>query len=230
MFKSIHFGIVLLEVCYLAEDMNHDELIAFLKDRLRHPLPGKEAHLQMAPQPIDLRRFDPKVPHHHRKGAVLLVFYPGRSEVLFPLIKRPVYKGVHSGQIALPGGKMDPGDTDIIHTALREAQEEVAVNAERVQILGKLTDLYIPTSNFLVTPVIGAIHEVPEFVPEIREVDMILPTQLDFILNSKRRQRTILKINQELELDTPYFDLHGEIVWGATAMILSELAHLLAEG
>ena len=95
---------------------------------------------------------------------------------------------------------MDPGDTDIFHTALREAQEEVAVNAERVQIIGRLTDLYIPTSNFLVTPVIGAIHEVPEFVPEIREVDMILPTQLDFILNSERRQRTIFENQSRIRI------------------------------
>lgn len=183
----------------------------------------------MAPQPIDRRRFDSKIPVHHRKGAVLLVFYQGKSDVLFPLIKRPVYQGVHSGQIALPGGKMDPGDTDIVHTALREAQEEVSVNAERVQIIGKLTDLYIPTSNFLVTPVIGALHEPPKFVPEIREVELILPTPLDFVLHPERRRRTQLKISQEVVLDTPYFDFHGQVVWGATAMILSEVALLLNE-
>ncbi|NVJ87323.1 MAG: CoA pyrophosphatase [Algoriphagus sp.] len=210
--------------------MTHAEIVHFLKNRLEKDLPGQAAHLEMAPQPVDMRRFQPKVPSNHRKGAVLLLLYPSNEGVLFPLIKRPVYQGVHSGQIALPGGKMDKTDPDLFYTALREAEEEVAVQSRKVEILGKLSELYIPTSNFLVTPVIGSILEIPEFVPEEREVEQVLPTGLDLVLEPSRKKRTILQLAERLELDTPYFDLHGEIVWGATAMILSELEHLLREG
>ncbi|TFV97483.1 CoA pyrophosphatase [Algoriphagus kandeliae] len=210
--------------------MTHSEIVTFLQQRLASKLPGQVAHLEMAPQPVDMRRFQPKVPESHRKGAVLLLLYPSEEGVMFPLIKRPVYPGVHSGQIALPGGKMDQEDSNIIYTALREAEEEVAVNRERIEILGQLSDLYIPTSNFLVTPVLGSINEIPQFVPEEREVDAILPTGLDLLLEPSRRKRTLLKLSNNLQLDTPYFDLHGEIVWGATAMILSELVKLIQEG
>lgn len=209
--------------------MIHSEIVNFLQRRLAEDLPGQSAHLKMAPQPVDMRRFQPKIPSNHRKGAVLVLLYPHEEGVMFPLIKRPVYQGVHSGQIALPGGKMDKTDADLFQTALREAEEEVAVESGKVKLLGKLSDLYIPTSNFLVTPILGSIAEVPKFIPEEREVDAILPTGLNLLLEPDRRKRTILNLGNKFHLDTPYFDLHGEIVWGATAMILSELSHLLEE-
>ena len=207
--------------------MRFEEALQRIKEGVEKPLPGKEAHLKMSPQPVDARRFDPKIPQTHRRSAVLILLYPQGKDAFFPLIKRPVYRGAHSGQIALPGGKMEPTDPDIIYTALREAEEEVAVNPEKVSVLGKLSNLYIPTSNFLVTPILGFSEEIPDFIPEVREVQRILPTALKSLFDEPLRQRKQLKISPDLELDTPFFEIDQEMVWGATAMILSELIELL---
>lgn len=207
--------------------MNFDEAIHRIKERISKPLPGKNAQLKMSPQPVDERRFDLLTPKSHRKGAVLLMIYPEGNQAFFPLIKRPNYPGVHGGQIALPGGKMDPTDADLIYTALREAEEEVAINPQKVTVLGSLTDLYIPASNFLVKPVIAFSEEIPDFVPEAREVQQILPTPLLSLFDKGILMRKKLIVNQGLELDTPYFEIQKEMVWGATAMILSEFLEIL---
>jgi 8-oxo-dGTP pyrophosphatase MutT (NUDIX family) len=205
--------------------------IDLVKERLfqalKGPLPGKEAHLQMSPQPVDLRRFSPLPPADHRKSGVLLLFYPENGVGFFPLIKRPIYPGVHSGQVALPGGKMEPEDPDVIFTALREAEEEIGIDAGKVQVVGRLSDLYIPTSNFLVSPVVGFLEESPSFIAEQKEVSRIIKTQVRTIMQPGIKQKTQLEITAGFRLDTPYFAIDGEVVWGATAMILSELLHLL---
>jgi hypothetical protein len=115
--------------------MDFKEVLDLLERGMKLPLPGKAAHLKMSPNPIDLRRFDPILPVDYRKGAVLILVYPENQKAFFPLIKRPDYPGVHSGQIALPGGKMEPGDADIIQTALREASEEVGIDPFHVRII-----------------------------------------------------------------------------------------------
>ena len=207
--------------------MQIDLLREQLFHALQHPLPGKEAHLHMSPQPVDMRRFSGKIPANHRKSGVLLLFYPESGKGFFPLIKRPVYPGVHSGQVALPGGKLEPTDPDVIFTALREAEEEIGIDAGKVEVLGRLSDLYIPTSNFLVSPVIGFLSETPSFIPEQKEVARVIKTELRTIFQPQIKQRTFLELGGGMRLDTPYFAIDGEIVWGATAMILSELLHLL---
>lgn len=207
--------------------MEIDRLVPQLLAALRKPLPGKEAHLRMSPQPVDWRRFTLHIPETHRKSGVLLLIYPEEGIGFFPLIKRPVYAGVHSGQIALPGGKMEPGDPDVTFTALREAEEEIGIDAGKVEVLGKLSDLYIPTSNFLVTPVIGLISDKPRFVPEQKEVAKIISTAIYSLTAPEKIKHTELSVGDGIRLNTPYFDISGEIVWGATAMILSELLLLL---
>lgn len=207
--------------------MRFPELIRRLELGFARPLPGKAAHYFMAPTPIDPQRFDPLIPEDHRKGAVLILFYPGLDEVFFPLIKRPEYEGVHSGQIAFPGGKYEMGDADLRFTALREAQEEVGVDPSQVQILGEMTSLYIPPSNFLVSPFIGIAQQKPNFVPEIKEVDRILLPTLKELLSPSIKKQKKFHFSRHLILDTPYFEIDGEVVWGATAMMLSELLHLL---
>lgn len=181
----------------------------------------------MAPVPIDLRRFDPVLPENHRKSGVLLLFYPDGKSTFFPLIKRPEYLGFHSGQVGFPGGKMELEDENIIQTALREAEEEVGVVRSSVQVLGTLSDLYIPASNFLVSPVVGFLEKRPDMVPEAKEVSRIIHTELPILLNPEIRKQKILELGPNIRLDTPYFEIEREVVWGATAMILSELIHLL---
>jgi 8-oxo-dGTP pyrophosphatase MutT (NUDIX family) len=207
--------------------MTIDHLKALLQDGFTKDLPGKEAHVKMAPQPLDLRRFTTAFVEPPKKSGVLLLFYPDEGAVYFPLIKRPQYPGVHSGQVGFPGGKMEPTDPDILFTALREAEEEIGIDAGKVEVLGRLSDLYIPTSNFLVTPVVGFIQEKPSFVPEQREVARIITTELISLFHPEFRKQTQLAVGGGMYLDTPYFAVEEEVVWGATAMILSELIQVL---
>jgi 8-oxo-dGTP pyrophosphatase MutT (NUDIX family) len=209
--------------------MNLDQLRILLQQALAQDLPGREAQLKISPLPVDWRRFSLDAPATAKKSAVLLLFYPEASGVFFPLIKRPSYPGAHSGQVSFPGGKVEPSDPDLVYTALREAEEEIGIDAGKVKVLGRLTDLYIPTSNFLVSPVLGFLEETPRFVPEAREVERIIPTAMSMIGHPQIRQRTLVPIGEGRHLETPYFALDGEVVWGATAMILSELLQLLEQ-
>lgn len=209
--------------------MTIDHLKALLQDGFTRDLPGVEAHVKMAPQPVDLRRFASTFADPPKKSGVLLLFYPDEGAVYFPLIKRPQYPGVHSGQVGFPGGKMEPSDPDILFTALREAEEEIGIDAGKVEVLGRLSDLYIPTSNFLVTPVVGFIQEKPSFVPEQREVARIITTELGSLFHPEVRKQTQLALGGGIYLDTPYFAVEEEVVWGATAMILSELVQVLEQ-
>ncbi|HSF53640.1 MAG TPA: CoA pyrophosphatase [Algoriphagus sp.] len=210
--------------------MDFENLIRQLERKLKEPLPGKAAHLKMSPQPVDMRRFEAVLPENHRRSGVLILFYPDEKGSIFPLIKRPEYPGFHSGQIAFPGGKMELGDENIIQTALREAEEEVGIDRREVQVLGNLSDLYIPTSNFLVSPVIGFLERRPDLVPEEKEVSRIIQTELQFLLKPEVRKQKVLEFGPTLKLDAPYFEIDGEVVWGATAMILSELIQILDLG
>jgi 8-oxo-dGTP pyrophosphatase MutT (NUDIX family) len=207
--------------------MDFSSLIRLLQERLLVPLPGKDAHLKMSPQPVDLRRFESPLRDDIRKSGVLLLFYPNHQSICFPLIKRPEYPGFHSGQIAFPGGKMEIGDQNIIQTALREAEEEIGIDRSQVKVLGQLSDLYIPTSNFLVSPIVGFVESRPELIGDPHEVARILITDLSYILGPEIRKEKILDLEQGVQLNAPYFEIDGEVVWGATAMILSELIHVI---
>jgi len=210
--------------------MDFESVLNLLENGMKHPLPGKEAQLSMSPNPVDMRRFDPKLPDNHRKGAVLILLYPYKNKAFFPLIKRPVYQGVHSGQIAFPGGKMEEEDGDEVDTALREAWEEVGIMPEQVKLIGRMSDLFIPTSNFLVSPVLGYSEVVPEFVPEEKEVARIIQAAVSTLYEPSIRKQKILEFSNNFRLDTPYFEVDQEMVWGATAMILSELLQILENG
>ncbi|TXE13386.1 NUDIX hydrolase [Algoriphagus aquimarinus] len=210
--------------------MDFESVLNLLENGMKHPLPGKEAQLSMSPNPVDMRRFDPKLPDNHRKGAVLILLYPYKNKAFFPLIKRPVYQGVHSGQIAFPGGKMEEEDEDEVDTALREAWEEVGIMPEQVKLIGRMSDLFIPTSNFLVSPVLGYSEVVPEFVPEEKEVARIIQAAVSTLYEPSIRKQKILEFSNNFRLDTPYFEVDQEMVWGATAMILSELLQILENG
>ncbi|SFB53241.1 NUDIX hydrolase [Algoriphagus aquimarinus] len=210
--------------------MDFESVLNLLENGMKHPLPGKEAQLSMSPNPVDMRRFDPKLPDNHRKGAVLILLYPYKNKAFFPLIKRPVYQGVHSGQIAFPGGKMEEEDGDEVDTALREAWEEVGILPEQVKLIGRMSDLFIPTSNFLVSPVLGYSEVVPDFVPEEKEVARIIQAAVSTLYEPSIRKQKILEFSNNFRLDTPYFEVDQEMVWGATAMILSELLQILENG
>jgi 8-oxo-dGTP pyrophosphatase MutT (NUDIX family) len=210
--------------------MDFELVIELIRKGLKKPLPGQLAQKSMSPLPIDSRRFDSNFSKNPRKGAVLILIYPDAEKAYFPLIKRPIYKGVHSGQIAFPGGKMDPEDKDLSFTAIREAWEEVGVLPKDVNLIGQISDLFVPASNFLIRPIIGYATGKPSFVPQIKEVDRIIETPVEQLIHLDTKKQKILEIGGRIKLDAPYFDIQNEVVWGATAMILGEFIQVLENG
>ncbi|MEM0999838.1 MAG: CoA pyrophosphatase [Bacteroidota bacterium] len=205
------------------------EFTQALRERLAQPLPGLAAQVRMAPlsRQQQLARFS--VPDNARRSAVLIAFYPGEQGIQFPLILRNDYKGVHSGQIGLPGGQWEENDGDLLGTALREAEEEVGVHPSQVEILGRLSELYIPPSNFLVQPYLGVLPARPNFIPDPTEVAQLIEARLDRVRDSKYYQKSKIKHRTGVEMEVPSFNVQGHIVWGATAMMLSELLQILDE-
>jgi 8-oxo-dGTP pyrophosphatase MutT (NUDIX family) len=177
----------------------------------------------MAPTPVDEARFPIHDPPHARKGAVLLLLYPGEKGCAIPFIKRPTYVGFHSAQVSFPGGKWEDSDGNLETTALRETQEEIGVDGQKIDLIGHLSNLYIPPSNFLITPYIGYIQHRPEFHPHPREVERIIHCDFSILLDKKIRKKKSMTLRKEYTVLAPYFEIDQEVVWGATAMILSEL-------
>jgi 8-oxo-dGTP pyrophosphatase MutT (NUDIX family) len=205
------------------------QLAQSLKHRLSLPLPGREAQLKMAhtERIINLSRY--KIPEDAKHGAVLVLFYSEGYNIKFPLILRKSGDGVHAGQISLPGGKLEPGDEGLSETALRETEEEITAARERITLLGKLTELYIPPSNFLVQPFVGMLDEDPDFFPQAEEVVEVLTMSVDQLLNDSVAGIREITLSNGIRVNTPFYDLEGHVVWGATAMILSELKIILRE-
>lgn len=162
-----------------------------------------------------------------RKAAVLALFYPNeKDETTFILIERASYKGTHSAQISFPGGKIDSSDTTLQETALRETFEEVGVLPESIEIIRELTDVYIPPSNFLATPFIAFVEKKPEFIINY-EVKNTIEVLLENLLNESSLTTVNLTTSYMENTNVPCFKLNGYVVWGATAMILSEIKELL---
>jgi 8-oxo-dGTP pyrophosphatase MutT (NUDIX family) len=202
-------------------------LKSYLSERLKKELPGKLAQLEAIPyRKVDYGTFNMDTA---RRSGVLILFYIKESEPHIVLIQRPVYEGTHSGQIAFPGGKVEETDVDIEDTALREANEEVGVVMDDVEVIGQLTDMFIPVSNFIVTPVIGFIDYSPNFILDPREVAEVVSVQLSKITEITELTLNKVKLNTGLKIEVPTFELNNKIVWGATAVILNELRHVLQE-
>ncbi|QDH80299.1 CoA pyrophosphatase [Echinicola soli] len=203
--------------------MKLEEVILKLEDKIKGPLPGKAGQIKMAPRPLDNARFAQHDLTYAREGAVLILLYPNGKDCWVPFIKRPEYDGTHGGQVSLPGGKKEQKDTNLQETALRETEEEIGVPAKDVHVIGKLSQLYIPPSNFLVTPYIGFVDQVPIFIPDPREVSRVIQCDFNTLIDQNARKETTIEARNKRKIQAPYFDIDSEMVWGATAMILSEL-------
>jgi 8-oxo-dGTP pyrophosphatase MutT (NUDIX family) len=205
------------------------QLAALLKHRLQLPLPGSEAQLRMAHASRRINLSSYKIPENVRWGAVLVLLYEENYTIKFPLILRQNSGGVHAGQISFPGGKFESADVELSVTALREAEEEISVSKSSVEILGKLTELYIPPSNFLVHPFVGVAESQPVFIPQPDEVVSVLNMSLDELLDEGLVGEKEITLSNGLKVFTPYFDLKDHTIWGATAMMLSEMKVVLKE-
>ena len=162
-----------------------------------------------------------------QKSGVLILIYPLNKKPHIVLMKRVSYPGgIHSGQISFPGGRWEKSDRDLTETALREAEEEVGVDISSVKVLGLLSQIYIPPSNFLVQPVVGLVNYRPDFIPDSREVDQLFEVPVSWLLDPANRGKKPIVTRSNITLQAPFFDVEGHSVWGATAMMLSEFLHL----
>lgn len=207
--------------------------VKWLQQALEKPLPGEVAQRQMAPAAIHNGPNRWETPQDCRKAGVLILLYPHATLSLEPephlvLIRRPDYPGVHSGQISLPGGRWEPGEK-LQSTALREAEEEVGVSPRQVTILGQLSPLYTPPSNFCIYPFVGFCFEKPAFRPDKREVAELIEAPLRLFLDPTARREEVWHLGNYGERRVPFFYIFKHKIWGATAMILSEFLLVLAE-
>lgn len=201
-------------------------LRAQLTKALAEPLPGKLAHEPMRATPIGDLLPDFKHALPPKPGSVLILLYEENGLIRFPLIKRPTYSGAHSGQISLPGGKAESGET-FVETALREGEEEIGIDRSEIDVIGHLSNFFVIPSNFMVTPVVAIAQHTPLLRPDKREVENILLGDLRQLLDPNAIRTKEIVAAGKFKMRAPHFEIQNEIVWGATAMMLNELRVVL---
>lgn len=191
-------------------------------------LPGEEAHNIMVPQErrriMESLNFEEIKP---KNAGVMMLFYPKGSKTHLVLIVRNSYDGVHSSQIAFPGGKYEIEDVNLKQTALRETHEEIGVEPNKIQVVKAFTHLYIPPSNFMVHPFLGVCNEEITFYPDSNEVAAIIELPLTTFLSEYIVVRATINTSYSKSIEVPVFKIDEHLVWGATAMMLSELKIVL---
>ena len=193
-----------------------------LASELNKPLPGVDAQLRMSPA---VRR-PVTVEYQLKSAGVLILLYPHIGRIYTVFIKRTEYEGVHSGQVSLPGGMFEEKDGSFMNTALREANEETGIDISSVTIIGKLTPLHIPVSNVNVHAFVGVTDSRPVFIHDPSEVQYLIEESLDELMNEVNRKTRAMTLFGN-EVIVPYFDIRGNHIWGATAMIISEFAEIM---
>ena len=204
--------------------MDFQEFLKHLPKLIDADLPAFESHLKMAPlerlESLKNSNISDKNP---RNAAVMMLFYPKNNNTHLVLIVRNSYEGVHSAQIAFPGGKYELDDENFAVTALRETHEEVGIQPDKIEIVKAFTELYIPPSNFMVYPFLGISKEELVFIPQPSEVANIIELPLSVFLDDALVVETILSTSYADNITIPAFKIDGHVVWGATAMMMSEL-------
>jgi len=209
--------------------MNFDEFLVSLSKIKNIPLPAEASQFKMSP-PFRrelISRYKEAMKDAKRAG-VLAMFYPNATnETHLALILRKTYKGVHSAQIGFPGGKYEAEDKTLKHTAIRETWEEIGVPEHQIKILKQMTEVYIPPSNFYVQPYIGITKETPKFIKQDDEVEDIVEVSLAHFLDENTVGNKLVATSYTAKIEVPAYELNGHVVWGATAMMLSEIKDVL---
>jgi 8-oxo-dGTP pyrophosphatase MutT (NUDIX family) len=204
-----------------------EHLETTLRERLAGTLPGLDAQLRFMPTPPRSGWTPGASPDDARSAAGLLLVYPGERGASIPLTMRSTRLRRHAGQISLPGGATDEGET-LAQAALREAYEEIGVDPARVRILGQLTPVYVLVSGFMLHPIVGITDARPEFRPAAHEVEQVIEVSIEDLQDASNIRHGT-RTREGVAIEYPYFDLRGSHVWGATAMVLGEFICLLRE-
>ncbi len=202
--------------------------IAYVRQAFTRPLPGLSAQLRMVPSYPDASLRYPPAPPGAKDAGVLILLYPMEGKICFPLTRRTDTVESHKGQVSLPGGARETGES-LEATAVRETCEELRACADNWSILGALTPLYIPASSFVISPFVAYSPIRPRFQPDPIEVAELIETPLAVLLDPVTIKRETWTL-RGIPVEVPFFHIDGNKVWGATAMVLSELITLLCEG
>ncbi|MGB5269877.1 NUDIX hydrolase [Eudoraea sp.] len=211
--------------------MNYNDFALQVAKIKKLPLPGTPSHYKMAPeiriQELKAMKRKNTIP---KKAGVVALFYPDERQLTnLLLILRNTYPGVHSNQIGFPGGRAEKKDKDLLETALRETHEEVGVKPGDIQIIRSLSEIYIPPSNFEVRPYIGLYDKRQPFVKQEDEVEELVEVPLIDFMDDSKMTTQILTTSYANNIEVPAFKLMGYTVWGATAMMLSEIKELFKQ-
>ena len=211
--------------------MNFDEFLISISKIKNIRLPAQVSQFKMAP-PFrqELLKQQADAIKQAKRAGVLALLYPdfNRNTNLI-LILRKTYNGVHSGQVGFPGGKLELEDASLEAAAIRETFEEIGVPVEYIEIQQALTEVYIPPSNFYVHPFLAISKKTPQFIKEDNEVEAIIEVALSDFLNEAHSIIEKVNTSYSIEVEVPAFKLNNYVVWGATAMILSEIKDILKQ-
>ena len=211
--------------------MNFDEFLVSISKIKSVPLPSEASQFKMVP-PFrqQLIQRQKEAIKNAKKAGVLALFYPNsNNQTHFVLILRKTYKGVHSAQVAFPGGKLEEQDHSLEETAIRETFEEIGVPLKQIEVLQELTEVYIPPSNFQVYPFIAISKQTPKFVKQDDEVEAIIEIPLQHFFDDNTVITKTVSTSYSTDVEVPAFKLNNHVVWGATAMMLSEIKDLLKQ-
>lgn len=208
--------------------MDFSEFLKYVPKIANEMLPATTAHAKMVPpERIDFlqsQSFANVVP---KKAAVLMLLYPKKSKTHLALIVRNSYPGIHASQIAFPGGKVEVYDADLSQTALRETHEEIGVHKDKVNVIRAFTEVYIPPSNYLVSPFLGFSEEELSFTLSPDEVSGLIELPLLKFLDESIIVSVEMSTSYANQISVPAFQIGEHLVWGATAMMMSELKEVI---
>ena len=211
--------------------MNFSEFEKRIVKVKKMELPGEAIQFKMAPvERLKELKEQARLKQNARKAGVMALFYPSKAnETHLILILRKTYKGVHSAQVGFPGGKVEKEDDSLEEAALRETEEEVGVPRKVITVLKQLTEIYIPPSNFFVQPFLGLTGNTPTFIPQDEEVEALIEVPLSLFMDDSTLITKKITTSYATNIDVPAFLLNDHVVWGATAMMLSEVRELLKQ-
>ena len=211
--------------------MNFDEFLISISKIKNIPLPAQASQFKMAP-PFrhQLIKQQNEAIKYAKKAGVMALFYPDKNfKTHFVLILRNTYNGVHSAQVAFPGGKLEKYDVSLRAAAVRETFEEIGVPMEQIEVVYELSEVYIPPSNFYVLPFLGISKQTPQFIKQDEEVEKIIEVPLRQFFDDANIITKKVRTSYSVEIEVPAFKLNDYVVWGATAMMLSEIKDLLKQ-